>query len=346
MAYRSELMMKSLLCLIRDDKNDKFADFVGELQHELMSTANTKLILTYKWVDKLPAYCTLCNRYKMLNLLRSKLMDVHKFKGHTSFSSEIHVIGLAKALKFHECEQELREMYTNGPCDDHDTGEDLVPKDYQLYEGVLKIANTCDNVLPICDALCQLCRNGYDVQIPGSGGNTPLHAAIVHSASFDTIHQLVSLGGDMNQLDKLGISPFWLCIRKNVYRKNRNVMIKLVKLWLYQNPDIPSHLSIVKDIISCDKYFHSEQNVESDEEFYLLTLLQKGGFPIKLGDIDDVRVSSAHVVDFNIPRNLKELARMKIRCTYPGLTLHTTVKRAPLPVSVRNYILMEELNVT
>ncbi|KAL4236230.1 hypothetical protein ACF0H5_004617 [Mactra antiquata] len=355
-SYDTISMLATLKRLIHEGDDDEFTALVDTLQFDLFKKAKTKAFGAYSWVKKLPVLCTLYNRSKMIKCIRTMLKDAYTFDCNTSFALDIHVKDLAKVLKYNECENELQQLYNNGDHKNHHVCTNTHIDDYCIFEGVIETITICNYDFAIINKTFELLvEYGFNINAQGPSAKTPLHIAVIKTAPFDVIRKMIALGADINVMDKFGYSPFHLCIKKRDYRNDQRLILKLLKLWLYQNPDVFLHEDIIQHAVSCDlKLLQFSKASTITHEKFLLPWLHRAGFRIARGHVNEMPVTDVKylpVIDdmlstFNKPRSLKVNATVQIRKTYPGLKLHETLKHAPLPSSIRDYILMEELNTT
>lgn len=319
-----------------------------------------------KWIQDIPLLCILYCNPRFIKKVREILKHFYSFRPSSSLGNDLSVIDLARALNCKKCTENLLNLYSKSKGGVKDVP---VAADFNIFTGILnvgKLYGLDPNI--IIRNLNSLVSNGLDICARGQAGRTVLHEAVLKMSSPSIYRSIFSLGYDVNCTDNFGATALLLFIWKVYHYKSRyEEIVKILKLFLYENADTSLNACIVEKAISYDKMrFPDEEDVsdgdvdmedndqgieqhgDRKERLRLLPLLYKAGFRISQRERDTIELPSlfSRRVTYNIalnnPRSLKDIARIAVRVTHPGRNLHRIVNTLILPTSVRDYILLKD----
>lgn len=171
-----------------------------------------------------------------------------------------------------------------------------------------------------------------------------------------TIQALQIFGADVNARDKFCVTPFERFMIKLKYYKDPGLVVSILKVFLYRNPNITLNRSSVMQALEYDqalyKRLRTSDNEDSSFHLYLLPWLRKAGFNFNMSiygirllyNVDELLpLYASNGENFESVQSLKNLCRTVIRTIYPGSSLHTAVENAECPDSVKDFILIKEL---
>ncbi|XP_053404323.1 uncharacterized protein LOC123545600 [Mercenaria mercenaria] len=348
---------------IADADVEAFDLFLQKLVQKITAYQRSKGIVKFRWVSDIPVFCTLCNNPEFIvkvGEFRRQLENIYE-------SSIVHCLGpiatvtdLANALKFKECSKELEKLYTRKENDSR------IRSDFDLFSAILitgKYYGILVDFGVTVKTLKRLCENGRDIRACGPSGRSVLHEAILHMSPYEVLETIIS---------QYGVSAFSSFMFKVIYYKGRQPeVVKILKLFLYQNPCIQSNIGVIQKTIQYDRIKfpdisedtfsedrkneneaqrHSGKYTHPQEELRLLPWLYKYGFPFSRADRDEIDIPSlfgdvlTYDLDLDQPRQLIDIARIKIRTMYHGSMLHKVLNSIKIPSSVKDYILMKEFD--
>lgn len=361
-----EGVMGTCLKAIAEDDAKEFELVLHRVKQLVIKVRKVNLA-DVKWIQDIPLLCTLYNNPRFIKKVRETLKHFYSFRPSSSLGNDLNVTDLARALNFKKCTENLLNLYSKSK---EDVEYIPVAADFSIFIGILnvgKLYGLDPNI--IVQNFNNLVSNGLDICARGPAGRTVLHEAVLKMSSPSIYRTIFSLGYDVNSTDNFGATALLLFIWKVYHYKSRyEEIVKILKLFLYENPDTSLNTCIVEKAISYDKMRFPDEEDESDgdidmednaqgieqqgdrkERLRLLPLLYKAGFQIAQRERDSIELPSlfSRRVTYNIalnhPRSLKDIARIAIRVAYPGRNLHKIVNALILPTSVKDYILMKDL---
>ena len=191
------------------------------------------------------------------------------------------------------------------------------------------------------------------------------------------LKQLMDLGASVNCMDEKGMTPLIHLINMNIYHKYPNPR-ETEELYIYQNPDIEAHKSIISYAIKADQISHKFKydNIASgfrvrcdylmdgklhgksghdDADFalnFMVPFLIEAGFPVSESERKTVEsaMDTLHPAEqeylqlwFTNPRPLKLRCRDVLRGHFTGREIHRHVKMANIPQTIKDFILLKPL---
>lgn len=359
MACTVEFCISSIV----DQDDEAFELLLQKLNQEITANRKSKSILKFNWVFDIPVFCTLCNNPGFIiktREFRRQLQNVNNVCRKPCLGHKFTVVDLAKTLKFEDCSKELQKMYATDDIDTHKSD------DFDIFAAVLNLGKLYKALIDydvILNTVKRLSGNGFDICARGPCGRSVLHEAIKHTYNYEMFETIFSLGGDVNSADDFAMTAFSSFVFKAPYYRITSLeVVRILKLFLYQNPSLSANLDVMKKAIKYDRVKladifvgtnefrddHTTDRLALQDELRFVPWLYKCGFIISQSDRDEAGISDFNnTVTYSLrcdcPRQLKEIARISIRSAYTGRKLHNIINSLQLPSSFRNYILMKEL---
>ncbi|XP_060554718.1 uncharacterized protein LOC132715685 [Ruditapes philippinarum] len=334
-----------------------------------------------KWVQHIPVLCTMCNNHIFLEKVRLQLGDVYNFESSACLGDRISVFEIAHFLDYRECIEILIKLYGE-PSKNKSEETNLLRKDFYMFANILNIANLFSSYLQdsvsniVIRYFRRLVENGLDIRVRGPRNTTLLHEAISKLCTFEIVNTLFSHGCDINSVDDNGRNALSLFLGQARFSKcMAHEIILILRRLLYQNPVTSIDGGVIINAIFYDRKKFPDDYDLSDDEFCtdtesarinedesfekehpneylrLLPWLYKYGFHISQANRDLIESPNLFTqsIKYNLslssPRTLKSRARVVFRDAYPGQRLHEVMTAITLPPSIREYILMECLNI-
>jgi hypothetical protein len=323
----------------------------------------------------------MCNNHIFLEKVRLQLDDVYTFESSACLGAMVSVFDIAHFLDYRECMEILIKLYGE-PSKNKGEETTVLRRDFYMFSNIFDIANLFSSYLQdsvasiVIQYFRRLVENGLDIRARGPRNTTLLHEAISKLCTFEMVNTLFSHGCDINSVDDNGRSVLSLFLgQARVSKRMAHDIIFILRRLLYQNPVTSIDGGVIINAIFYDRKKFPDDYDLSDDEFCtdteiarinedesfekehpneylrLLPWLYKYGFHISQANRDLIESpnlftqSIKYNLSLSCPRTLKSRARVVFRDAYPGQRLHEVVNAITLPPSIREYILMECLNI-